>query len=279
MDDTVAVVTAAGLGTRMRPATLVLPKEMFPLGDRPVLHHVVAEAAAAGLRQVILVVGGHGEMIERYFATVRRQAPELADVEIEYVYAPEPKGVGWSVLAAREAVSGRVAAVLLGDNVLPSPALLARLLAVHAETNGSVVAATEVPDEDVGRHGCLEPVERNGDVVRLHGLVEKPLAGSAPSNLGVIGRYVLKPDIFDHLAVARPGLNNEIQLTDALSSLARTGALCGVVTEIPHFDVGDPEGFVITALAFGLGRFDVAAWLKSWLSTYRADGAASPPGG
>jgi len=281
-----AVIPAAGLGTRFLPATKAVPKEMLPVVDTPAIQYVVEEAVRAGLDDVLMITGrgkrpledhfdrnveleqvleakGEKERLERVHA-----ATDLA--QVHYVRQGDPKGLGHAVLVARGHVGNEPFAVLLGDDLIdPSETLLERMIEVQAREGGSVVALMEVPAEQVGMYGCAA-VQGTGDVVRITGLVEKPSVDEAPSNLAVIGRYVLSPTVFEVLDRTSPGRGGEIQLTDALQELTSLEPVHGVVFRGRRFDTGDRLEYLKTVITLASEREDLGpdllAWLREWVA-------------
>ena len=258
---TKAVIPVAGLGTRFLPATKAMPKEMLPVVDKPAIQYVVEEAVAAGLSDVLMVTGRNKTALENHFDRVGeledilrskgeddklekvKFATDLADVH--YVRQGDPKGLGHAVLRAKMHVGREPFAVLLGDDIIDArDPLLSRMLEVQGQRNTTVVALLEVDPSVAHLYGVatVEPTEGD-DVVRITGLVEKPPAGTAPSNLAIIGRYVLRPEIFEILETTPPGKGGEIQLTDALQQLATGpewgGGVYGVVFRGRRYDTGD----------------------------------------
>ncbi|MEV6167467.1 UTP--glucose-1-phosphate uridylyltransferase GalU [Streptomyces sp. NPDC051954] len=293
-----AVVPAAGLGTRFLPATKATPKEMLPVVDKPAIQYVVEEAAAAGLDDVLMVTGRHKRAIEDHFDnaleleqvlaakgdTVRLDAvhdpARLAD--IHHIRQGEPLGLGHAVLCAQKHVGDEPFAVLLGDDLIdPRETLLSRMLDVRERYDGSVIALMEVPPEQVHLYGCaaVEPTGEDG-VVRVTGLVEKPSREDAPSNLAVIGRYVLDPGVFDALARTAPGRGGEIQLTDALQELAAGGTVRGVVFDGLRYDTGDKADYLRTVVRLACDRPDLGpefvAWLKEFVTGLEGAGEGRP---
>ncbi|WP_210585979.1 UTP--glucose-1-phosphate uridylyltransferase GalU [Streptomyces sp. GESEQ-35] len=293
-----AVVPAAGLGTRFLPATKATPKEMLPVVDKPAIQYVVEEAAAAGLDDVLMVTGRHKRAIEDHFDnaleleqvlaakgdTVRldavRDPARLAN--IHHIRQGEPLGLGHAVLCAQKHVGDEPFAVLLGDDLIdPRETLLSRMLDVRDRYEGSVVALMEVPPEQVHLYGCaaVEPTGEDG-VVRVTGLVEKPAHEDAPSNLAVIGRYVLDPGVFDTLERTAPGRGGEIQLTDALQELAAGGTVHGVVFDGLRYDTGDKADYLRTVVRLACDRPDLGpefvAWLREFVTGLEGAGEARP---
>ena len=293
---TKAVIPAAGMGTRFLPATKAIPKEMLPVVDRPAIQYVVEEAVSAGLEDVLMVTGRNKGALEDHFdrnweleqvleakgdqhrlARVRRSTV-LADVH--YVRQGDPRGLGHAVLCAEKHVGDEPFAVLLGDDLIDArDPLLSTMLAVRRQFGGSVVALLEVPPEQVHLYGCaaVDPADSEGDMVRVTGLVEKPDPDDAPSNLAVIGRYVLDPSVFSVLHQTPPGRGKEIQLTDALQTLAvsdEPGAgVRGVVFRGRRYDTGDRLDYLKAVVQLGaehdeLGA-DFSAWLQQWTAQRR----------
>lgn len=280
-----AVVPVAGLGTRFLPATKAVPKEMLPIVDRPAIQYIVEEAVRNGIGDVLLVTASGKSAIEDHFdrridlevalaekgrvddlAEVRRLA-ELATIHA--VRQPEPLGLGHAVrMAAGHVGEDEGFAVLLGDDLLePDSTLLSRMVAAHERTGTAVVALMRVEDpERLAQYGVVHasPGEREGEVL-VHDLVEKPEPGSAPSDLAVIGRYVLPGRILGVLRDTPPGRGGEIQLTDALRTLAAERPIVGLVLDEPRHDAGDRLGFLTATLAFAARRPDLGPDLVAWL--------------
>jgi UTP--glucose-1-phosphate uridylyltransferase len=291
---TKAVVPVAGLGTRFLPATKAVPKVVLPVVDKPAIQYVVEEAAAAGLHDVTLVTGDSQESIaehftrnydlekalaakgnERALAAVRAPA-ELADVS--YVRQDQPRGLGHAVLCAANRVGDVPFAVLLGDDLISADDhLLDRMIAARKRFGGSIIALMEVPADQVSAYGvaAFKPTD-DADIVAVTGLVEKPDPNEAPSNWIVIGRYVCDPAIFSVLRETPPGRGGEIQLTDALQTLAmadRTanadgGGVHGVLFRGRRFDTGNKLDFLKTTVEFACARQDLAADFVPWLREY-----------
>jgi UTP--glucose-1-phosphate uridylyltransferase len=265
-----AVIPAAGMGTRFLPASKAIPKELLPIGDTPTLQLVIDEALGAGIDHIVVVSSRNKPAIEAYFAP----APELlatleasgkaelaervrsigVDWRATIVYQDEPRGLGHAVGCAREAIGDQPFAVLLPDELMGDSSLLAHMNGLCASTDGSVVALKEVPHTEVSRYGVIAPtgpVDADG-VVPIGDLVEKPPVDEAPSDLIIIGRYVLTPDVFDEIAAGRIGALGEIQLTDALRAQAHRSPFHGVVSHLDRFDTGTPLGFLTAAIELGL---------------------------
>ena len=282
-----AVIPAAGLGTRFLPATKAVPKEMLPIVDMPAIQYVVEEAIAAGLDDILMITGRGKRALEDHFdrnvelehalhgkgehhrlAAVRR-ATQIG--QLHYVRQGDPHGLGHAVLMAESHIGDEAFAVLLGDDLVdPRDPLLSTMLAVQEEHGGSVVALMEVPHEQISLYGCAA-VEGTGDVVRITGLVEKPPVDEAPSDLAVIGRYVLSPRVFEVLHRTAPGRGGEIQLTDALQELTGLEPVHGVVFRGRRYDTGDRLEYLKTVVQLATEREDLGpdllAWLKEWVAT------------
>jgi UTP--glucose-1-phosphate uridylyltransferase len=247
-----AVIPAAGLGTRLLPATKSLPKEMLPIADQPTIQYVVEEAVAAGVRHITMVTSRGKRAMEDYFDA----APELRAL----------------LEQKRDLVGDEPFGVLLGDDLVLNDRrpCLGQLMEVHARHGGCVLAVMRVPREHIGRYGIVAVVPDASVDQRTHrvsALVEKPSIEEAPSNLAVIGRYVLAPEVFDALAHTAPGRGGEIQLTDALHTLAQRQPVYAYEFEGTRFDTGDPVGLLTTSIAYALLRHDLAPDLRSFLRT------------
>ncbi|GAA2221316.1 UTP--glucose-1-phosphate uridylyltransferase GalU [Streptomyces amakusaensis] len=285
-----AVIPAAGLGTRFLPATKATPKEMLPVVDKPAIQYVVEEAVAAGLSDVLMVTGRNKRPLEDHFdrnyeleeALTRKgdeerlkKVQESSDLAtMHYVRQGDPRGLGHAVLCAAPHVGDQPFAVLLGDDLIdPRDPLLARMVEIQEREGGSVIALMEVEPEQIHLYGCAA-VEATGesDVVRVTRLVEKPSAAEAPSNLAIIGRYVLDPAVFAILRETEPGRGNEIQLTDALEKLAADetigGPVHGVVFKGRRYDTGDRGDYLRAIVRLACEREDLGPEFRGWLQTY-----------
>ena len=291
-----AVIPAAGLGTRFLPATKATPKEMLPVVDKPAIQYVVEEAATAGLDDVLMVTGRNKRPLEDHFdraAELERALAEKGDQErlqavqhstdlatVHYVRQGDPRGLGHAVLCAAQHVGDEHFAVLLGDDLIdPRDPLLPRMLDVAAARGGSVVALMEVPAEQISLYGAaaVEPVDGEPDLVRITDLVEKPAAGEAPSNLAIIGRYVLAPEIFDVLRETQPGAKGEIQLTDALRVMAgrggdQGGPVYGLVFHGRRYDTGDKIDYLKAVVRLAVERDDIGPEFRAWLVEFAQSG-------
>ena len=287
-----AVVPAAGLGTRFLPATKAMPKEMLPVVDKPAIQYVVEEAVAAGLTDVLMITGRNKNALENHFdrmteleATLESKGDtdrlkkvefsnDLAD--IHYVRQGDPRGLGHAVLRAKMHVGREPFAVLLGDDLIdPRDVLLSRMITELNNRNASIIALMEVDSSQTQMYG-IATVESTGtpDVVKITGLVEKPAPGTAPSNYAIIGRYVLQPDVFDVLEHTEPGKGNEIQLTDALQTMARenvAGGVYGVVFRGRRYDTGDRVDYIKAIVQLAVERDDLGPELRPWLKQFAAN--------
>ncbi|MBO3751490.1 UTP--glucose-1-phosphate uridylyltransferase GalU [Streptosporangiaceae bacterium NEAU-GS5] len=288
---TKAVVPAAGLGTRFLPATKATPKEMLPIVDKPAIQYVVEEAAAAGLLDVLMVTGRNKRSIEDHFDVAYEledalrakgdeerlsQVQEPVDLAtMHFVRQGEPRGLGHAVLCAKQHVGHEPFACLLGDDLIDArDPLLKRMIEVRGTYGGSVVALMEVPEEQVSLYGVatISPTSED-DVVRVTDLVEKPPAGQAPSNWAVIGRYVIDPAVFEVLEKTPPGRGGEIQLTDALRTLAgrstaEGGTVHGVLFRGRRYDTGNKLEYLQTVVQFAAERPDLAPEFMPWLRQF-----------
>lgn len=289
---TKAVVPAAGLGTRFLPATKAMPKEMLPVVDKPAIQYVVEEAVAAGLTDVLMITGRNKNALENHFdrmteleATLveKRDTEKLAKVEfsndladMHYVRQGDPRGLGHAVLRAKMHVGDQPFAVLLGDDLIDArDVLLARMIEEQYARDASVIALLEVDPASAHLYG-IATVEETGDddVVRITGLVEKPAPGTAPSNYAIIGRYVLKPEIFDVLERTEPGKGDEIQLTDALQAMATeniAGGVYGVVFRGRRYDTGDRLDYIKAIVQLAVEREDLGIELRPWLKQFASN--------
>ncbi len=281
MSVTKAVIPAAGLGTRILPATKAIPKELLAVVDRPMIQFVVEEAAAAGITDVVIVTGPGKDALEAHFAPnpelerelQRKQKTELLEAvrrttqiaDVSFVTQDEPLGLGHAVWCAREAIGGEPFAVLLPDELFGGPTLLDALIERHERYDASVIAVMEMPRNEIGNYGVVDPERVEDDLVRMKAFVEKPTPDDAPSNLGSIGRYVLTPNVLDALDGAAPGAGGEIQLTDAIASVAATGPAYAYVYRGPRNDAGRPAGYVKATIETALRDVDIAEEIRAFL--------------
>ena len=283
-----AVFPVAGLGTRILPATKAMPKEMLTVVDRPLIHYAVEEAKAAGIEEFYFVTGRGKVALEDHFdvayemeATLRERGKSqlLAELQawlpapgqVAYTRQQRPLGLGHAVWCARHLVGDEPFAVVLVDDLMVcDPPCLKQMIDAYEETGGNVVAVVEVPREQTSRYGVLDIVEDKGSLVRAKGVVEKPAPEEAPSNLTIIGRYIIQPEVFGHLENMKPGSGNEIQLTDGLAALIADGqAFHGLRAAGKRFDCGDKLGFLEANIALGLEHPELGAGLRRILQNYR----------
>jgi UTP--glucose-1-phosphate uridylyltransferase len=284
-----AIFPVAGLGTRFLPATKAVPKELLPVVDRPLIDYAVAEAQAAGIDTFIFITGARNEpMLRAHFEMTASLEAELTAKDPKLVAALKkreppagsihclrqdaPLGLGHAVGCARELIGDEPFAVILPDDLMaPEPAALAQMVAVFGETGGNVVAIEEVPREMTSRYGVLDVGADDGRLAEVKGLVEKPAPEDAPSNLTVIGRYVLLPDVFTHLARNERGAGGEIQLTDAMARMIGSAPFHGLRCDAKRYDCGSRAGFVKAQTAFALKDPELRDQLTRFLRTASAE--------
>ena len=283
-----AVIPAAGLGTRFLPVTKTLPKELLPILDKPMLQYVVEEAAEAGVERIIVVTARGKESIAAYFQAQPELEDRLTDsgaadqaekvraasnlAQVSFVIQEQPLGLGHAVLTAEEAVGGEPFVVILPDDIIAhSPGVVAQMLEVHQNTGGGVVAVEPMPWERVHNYGVVDATPLGGRVHQVHGLVEKPTRQEAPSNLTIVGRYILPPEIFDCLRRTPPGAKGEIQLTDALLLLLDHHELYAYEFLGTRYDGGTPLGLLRASLEFALEREDTRQAVLALLETLKPD--------
>lgn len=287
---TKAVIPAAGLGTRFLPATKAMPKEMLPVVDKPAIQYVVEEAVEAGLTDVLMITGRNKSALENHFDRVgeleaalerkgdvdrlRKVNESTSLAEMHYTRQGDPLGLGHAVLRAKMHVGREPFAVLLGDDLIDErDELLSRMLEVQGERDASVIALLEVEPSQTHLYGIatVDPTD-DDDVVRVTGLVEKPAPGEQPSNFAVIGRYVLRPEVFEVLERTAPGKGGEIQLTDALQVLAAepdiAGGVYGVVFRGRRYDTGDRLDYIKAIIQLAADREDLGPELRPWLKSF-----------
>lgn len=280
------VFPVAGLGTRMLPATKVLAKEMLPVVDRPIIQYSMEEAKASGIEQFIFVTGRGKVLIEDHFDrayelfdTLQQKAKTAALEELEswlpapgevvYTRQQQPQGLGHAVWCARHVVGNEPFAVGLVDDLIlgPNPCFK-QLIDAHERTGGNVLATMEVAADATSKYGIIDPGVIDGNLVETKGLVEKPDPASAPSRFAVIGRYVLLPEVFDHLETQGPGAGNEIQLTDAMAKMLGTRPFHGLVFDGQRYDCGDKLGYLEATVAAALARPDLRGGMQDILQRY-----------
>ncbi|WP_227938621.1 UTP--glucose-1-phosphate uridylyltransferase GalU [Alkalihalobacillus deserti] len=263
-----AIIPAAGLGTRFLPATKAMPKEMLPIVDKPTIQYIIEEAIAAGIEDIIIVTGKGKRAIEDHFDhafeleqnLIEKEKFALLDkvqaaskVDIHYIRQKEPKGLGHAVWCARKFIGDEPFAVLLGDDIVEaSTPCTKQLIDVYNETGSSVIGVQTVADDQTHRYGIVDPISQDGRTYQVSNFVEKPAQGTAPSNLAIMGRYLLTPEIFGLLENQETGAGGEIQLTDAIQKLNEIQSVYAYDFEGERFDVGEKLGFVLTTLKFAL---------------------------
>ena len=277
-----AIIPAAGLGTRFLPATKAMPKEMLPILDKPTIQYIVEEASKAGIEDIIIVTGKHKRAIEDHFDNQKElgmvlenkgKADLLEKVQystdlanIFYVRQKEQKGLGHAIHTAKQFIGNEPFAVLLGDDIVESdtPAIK-QLMDVYEETGHSVIGVQEVPESDTHRYGVIDPFAKEGSRYEVRQFVEKPKQGTAPSNLAIMGRYVLTPEIFDYLETQQEGAGNEIQLTDAIERMNSKQQVYAYDFEGDRYDVGEKLGFVKTTIEYALKDPEMSQDLKAFI--------------
>lgn len=287
-----AVMPVAGLGTRFLPATKATPKEMLPVVDKPAIQYVVEEAVAAGIRDVLMIIGRNKNAIANHFDSVPeleekltakgddsklgrvRQSSDLADVHL--LRQGEPKGLGHAVFRAKQHVGDSPFVVMLGDDLIDErDPLLPKMIEVNEGRKAMVVALMEVDPDQISMYGCASvEATDDPDVVKVLDLVEKPAKEDAPSNLAIIGRYLLTPEIFDVLEHTEPGKGNEIQLTDALKEIATSDSdvdVYGVIFRGRRYDTGDKLDYIKAIVQLASDRDDLGPDLRPWIKDFAAN--------
>lgn len=280
-----AVIPAAGYGTRFLPATKATPKEMLPIVDKPTIQYIVEEALASGIEE-LLIVSGHGKRaIEDHFdsapaleAELRKKGKtdllqivqETADINVHYIRQRYMRGLGDAILCAKTFMGDEPFAVLLGDDVVyhPERPALRQLIDVYEQTGGSVLGCQQVPDEKVSSYGIVAGEPVNGwkeKLLRVSDMIEKPSLAEAPSHFAVLGRYIIKPEIFAILENTKPGKGGEVQLTDALKVLAKLDNVYAYAFEGKRYDLGDKLGFLKATVEFALRREDLGSAFRAYL--------------
>jgi UTP--glucose-1-phosphate uridylyltransferase len=278
-----AIIPAAGLGTRFLPATKAMPKEMLPIVDKPTIQYIVEEAVASGIEDIIIVTGRSKRAIEDHFDFALELEQNLFEkgktalldkvqypsnlADIHYIRQKEPKGLGHAVWCARNFIGDEPFAVLLGDDIVQSNTpCLRQLIDEYEATYSSVIGVQQVPDNETHRYGIIDPLIQTGRRYQVNNFVEKPAPGTAPSNLAIMGRYILTPEIFSFLDNPETGAGGEIQLTDAIQKLNSIQRVFAYDFEGKRYDVGEKVGFVKTQVEFALQneelREEVLAFLK-----------------
>jgi UTP--glucose-1-phosphate uridylyltransferase len=286
-----AIIPAAGLGTRFLPATKAMPKEMLPIVDKPTIQYIVEEAIASGIEDIIIVTGKGKRAIEDHFDNayeleqnliekgkydLLEKVKEPSKVDIHYIRQKEPKGLGHAVWCARNFIGDEPFAVLLGDDIVQAdPPCLKQLIDQYEQTLSSVIGVKQVPDHETHRYGIIEPIEQHGRRYQVRQFVEKPAPGTAPSNLAIMGRYILTPEIFLFLEKQEAGAGGEIQLTDAIQKLNEIQRVFAYEFEGKRYDVGEKLGFIQTTIEFALQhdelREDLIQFMEKILSDMKVE--------
>ncbi|MEC5424021.1 UTP--glucose-1-phosphate uridylyltransferase GalU [Virgibacillus sp. C22-A2] len=278
-----AIIPAAGLGTRFLPATKAMPKEMLPIVDKPTIQYIVEEAIESGIEDIIIVTGKGKRAIEDHFDHSFELEQNLFNkgkfdllskvqksskmVDIHYIRQKEPKGLGHAIWCARKFIGNDPFAVLLGDDIVESETpCLKQLINQYEHYNASILGVQAVKEEDVSRYGIVDGRIIDEHLYTVHNLVEKPQVEETPSNLAILGRYILSPTIFDILNRQKPGAGDEIQLTDAIAELTKFEAVYAYDFEGKRYDVGEKMGFIQTTIEFALHRDDLRRELLDYLS-------------
>jgi UTP--glucose-1-phosphate uridylyltransferase len=264
-----AIIPAAGLGTRFLPATKAQPKEMLPIVDKPTLQYIIEEAIASGIEEILIITGRNKKSIEDHFdksieleleleksgkTEMLEMVRHISDmINIQYIRQKEPRGLGHAILCAKSFIGDEPFAVILGDDIVDSKTpCLKQLLDIYYEYNTTIIGVQKIDRNDVNKYGIIQGKYIDENIHLIKDLVEKPDVESAPSNIAILGRYILKPDIFKILENQKPGKNNEIQLTDALKTLCETQAMYAYEFEGKRYDVGEKFGFLQATVEFAL---------------------------
>lgn len=283
-----AIIPAAGLGTRFLPATKAQPKEMLPIVDKPTLQYIIEESVASGIEEILIITGRNKKSIEDHFDKsielelvlekggkddLLEMVREITDmVNIHYIRQKEPKGLGHAIYCARSFIGNEPFAVLLGDDIVDAEdPCIGQLMRVYEEKQASVLGVQEVPMEDVSKYGIVDGQKIASDLYTVDSLVEKPDMNESPSNVGVLGRYVISPEIFEILENTEPGKGGEIQLTDALKELATKEKMTAYVFKGKRYDVGDKLGFLKATVEFALMRDELGSEFMDYLKEITKD--------
>ncbi|UTR06084.1 UTP--glucose-1-phosphate uridylyltransferase GalU [Alkalihalobacillus sp. LMS6] len=279
-----AIIPAAGLGTRFLPATKAMPKEMLPIVDKPTIQYIIEEAIESGIEDLIIVTGKGKRAIEDHFdhsfeleqnlfnkgkLEMLEKVEASSKIDIHYIRQKEPKGLGHAVWCARKFIGDEPFAVLLGDDIVQADTpCLKQLIQQYEETERSVIGVQSVPDTETHRYGIIDPESKDGRLYGVSQFVEKPAQGTAPSNLAIMGRYILTPEIFEFLETQESGAGGEIQLTDAIQALNDSQNVYAYDFEGSRYDVGEKLGFVLTQIEFAMQNEELRDELTKKLSQY-----------
>ena len=270
-----AIIPAAGLGTRFLPATKAQPKEMLPIVDKPTLQFIIEEAIDSGIEEILIITGRNKSSIENHFDKsveleleleksgkydLLEEVKKISDmVNIHYIRQKEPKGLGHAIHCAKSFIGNEPFAVLLGDDIVHNSKkpCLRQLIEAYEKFRGSILGVQKVPDKDVCKYGIVDGIEIDTGIYSVKDLVEKPPVGKAPSNVAILGRYIIDSAIFDILEHTKPGKGGEIQLTDGLKLLAQKESMYAYIFEGRRYDVGDKQGFLEATVEYALRREDL----------------------
>ena len=281
-----AIIPAAGLGTRFLPATKALPKEMLPIVDKPTMQYIIEEAIASGIEEILVITGRNKKSIEDHFDksveleldletkhkdALLKQVRDISNmVNIHFIRQKEPKGLGHAINCARAFVGDEPFAVMLGDDIVDAKTpCLKQLMDCFEEKNATIVGVQEIAREDVDKYGIVDGVQISDKVYKVNDLVEKPGIDNAPSNVAILGRYIITPEIFDILDETKPGKGGEIQLTDALKTLISKQDMYAYIFEGRRYDVGDKLGFLEATVEFALKRDKLKVPFMEYLQTLK----------
>lgn len=277
-----AIIPAAGLGTRFLPATKAQAKEMLPIVDKPTLQFIIEEAVESGIEEILIITGRNKQSIENHFdrsveleytleargkLDLLEEVRKISDLaNIHYIRQKEPKGLGHAIYCAKSFIGNEPFAVLLGDDIVQNgKPCLKQMIDVYNEYKTSILGVQKVPDKDVNKYGIVDGMYIEDRVYKVKGLVEKPSIEDAPSNIAILGRYIINPAIFDILEHTKPGKGGEIQLTDALKELAQHEAMYAYDFQGRRYDVGDKQGFIEATIDFALDREDLREGILDYL--------------
>lgn len=282
-----AVFPVAGLGTRFLPATKVMPKEMLPINDRPLIQHVFEEAREAGIDEFIFITGRHKNMLEEHFdyqpeleetlesrgkmdMLEKVQSSEMPAGKLFLTRQPRPLGLGHAIWCAKELIGGDPFAILLPDVLMKGKTgCLKQMIDTYEKIGGNIIALEDVPREEVNKYGIIDPGSDDGNIVEIKGLIEKPDVEQAPSTLSAVGRYILQPEVFDHLAAFERGAGNEIQLTDSMAKLIGKQPFNGIRFNGKSYDCGSRLGFIEANIAYGLADEEIGEGVTELLKQYQ----------
>ncbi|QXM06670.1 UTP--glucose-1-phosphate uridylyltransferase GalU [Crassaminicella indica] len=287
-----AIIPAAGLGTRFLPATKAQPKEMLPIVDKPTLQYIIEEAVASGIEEILIITGRNKKSIEDHFdksvelelelekkgkTEMLEEVRRISDmVNIHYIRQKEPKGLGHAIYCAKSFIGNEPFAVLLGDDIVDADMpCLKQMIDVYNEYKTTVLGVQAVPDEDVNKYGIVDGKYIEDGVYKVKNLVEKPKKEEAPSNVAILGRYIITPEIFEILENTTPGAGGEIQLTDGLKTLAERQAMYAYTFKGKRYDVGNKLGFLQATIEFALKREDLKDDFKAYLADLMKNGLLS----